>query len=73
MHIRELKSIVLDEVVQRREEGYDTREVEEWLSRVKEPSTSDLERVLRDLEVCPLTSDFPYVEPLDFAGIVAER
>lgn len=73
LHIRELKSIVLDEVVQRREEGYDTREVEEWLSRVKEPSTSDLERVLRGLEVCPLRSDFPYVEPLDFDGIVAER
>lgn len=73
LHFRELKNIVLDEIVQRREEGYDTKKVEEWLSRVKEPSMSDLERALRDLETCPLRSDFQYVEPSDFNSIVAER
>jgi len=73
LRLEEFKRIVFDEVVQRREEGYDTRDVEEKLSRIREPSISDLNNVLRDLENCPLKADFPYVEPSDLDSIITER
>jgi len=73
LRLEEFKRIVFDEVVQKREEGYDTRDVEEKLSRIREPSISDLNNILRDLENCPLKADFPYVEPSDLNSIIAER
>jgi ADP-ribosylglycohydrolase len=71
--IEEIKQIVRDEVIQRKEEGYDVTEVEEELSRVKVRTISELKSFLEALERCGLRPDFPYKEPSDLSEIVAER
>lgn len=66
MRIEELEQIVKDEIRQRREEGYDTAEIEKR-------AELELKKILELLDKIPLRSDFPYKEPSDLQEIIAER
>ncbi|MEM3479476.1 MAG: ADP-ribosylglycohydrolase family protein [Candidatus Bathyarchaeia archaeon] len=73
MRVEDFRQIVRDEMVQRREEGCDVTGVEEKASRIEDITLSELKALLEALEVCPLKPDFPYREPSDLPGIMAER
>ncbi|MFQ6095217.1 MAG: ADP-ribosylglycohydrolase family protein [Candidatus Bathyarchaeia archaeon] len=73
MSIRELRQLVKDEIVQRREEGYDVAEVERRFSESEKKNIAELEGFLKDLETCMLRPDFHYEEPSDLNGIKAGR
>lgn len=73
MQIEELRIIVKDEIVQRKEEGYDVTEVEKKALGIESMALSELKALLEDLERCPFRQDFPYKEPSDLPGIIAER
>ncbi len=73
MRIEDLKQIVKDEIVQRREEGYDVAEVEERFLRIEDATLSELQGFLEALDECPLRSDFMYKEPSGLSEIIAER
>ncbi|MDH5440846.1 MAG: ADP-ribosylglycohydrolase family protein [Candidatus Bathyarchaeota archaeon] len=71
--LEELKRLLDDEIVQRKEEGYDVAEVERRLSESDRKNTVELEGFWKELEGCHLRPDFHYNEPPDLKGIEAER
>ncbi|MEM1581702.1 MAG: ADP-ribosylglycohydrolase family protein [Candidatus Bathyarchaeia archaeon] len=73
MRIEDLKQIVKDEIIQKREEGYDVAEVEERLQRIESATLPELKDFLEVLDRCPLRSDFMYKEPSDLSEIINER
>jgi ADP-ribosylglycohydrolase len=73
MRVKDLEQIVRDEIVQRKEEGYDIADAEERFTRTKEKSISELKEILRILENSAFRSDFPYREPSNLEEIRAER
>ncbi len=73
MEIGKLEQIVKDEIVQRKEEGYDVEEIEKRFIEMKEKSISELEEILRALEKSTIRRDFPYKEPLSLEEIKAEQ
>jgi len=73
MHdVLDLRDILADELLQRRESGYDVDDLE---GSVKEAtsngSSAERERVLDELEHRPLRQDWDYDEPSDWDGIQA--
>ena len=68
-----LTRLLDDEIVQRREEGYDVAEVERRLSKSDRKNITELEGFWKELEGCHLKPDFHYNEPSDLEGIKAER
>ena len=73
MHdVLDLRDILADELLQRRESGYDVDDLE---GAVKEAtsngSPAERERVLDELEHRPLRQDWHYDEPSDWQGIQA--
>jgi len=74
MRIEELEKIVKDEITQRREEGYETAELEKEFLKIRKKTVSEVEeKILELLEKIPFKEDFPYKEPSDLPGIIAER
>jgi ADP-ribosylglycohydrolase len=71
--VENLKQMVKDEIMQRKEEGYDVKEVEEKFSRIEIKTMVDLRNFLEALERCPFRSDFTYKEPSSLSEIVSER
>ncbi len=69
----ELEQLVIDEITQRREEGYDVNEIEGGFLERKKLSVQELEGFLKILEKSALRSDFHYKEPSDLQEIKAER
>ena len=73
MHdVLDLRDILADELLQRRESGFDVEDLE---TAVKEAnsngSDAERERVLEELEHRPLRADWTYEEPSDWDGILA--
>ncbi len=73
MRIEELRGMVRDELIQRKEEGYEVAEVEEKLSKIEIRTMGDLRSLFEDIDRCAFKSDFPYKEPSSLSEIVAER
>jgi len=73
MRVEDFRQVIMDEIVQRKEEGYDVTEIEEKASRIESMNLSELKALLEALERCPLKPDFPYREPSNLPNIVAER
>jgi len=73
MRIEDPKQLVKDELIQRKEEGYDVEEVKEKFSRIEIKTMADLRNFLEALEECPFRPDFPYKEPSSLLEIVGER
>lgn len=71
--LKELKQLLNDEIVQRREEGCNITEVERRLSESDQRNVTELEGFLKELEGCRLKPDFHYNEPSDLERIKAER
>lgn len=66
-----LKQLVKEEIIQRREEGCDVAGFEERLEAASTECT--LMAVYNDLQKLRIRADFPYVEPSHLAGIRAAR
>jgi len=73
LRIEELRGMVRDELIQRKEEGYEVAEVEEKLSKIEIRTMGDLRSLFEDIDRCAFKSDFPYKEPSSLSEIVAER
>lgn len=73
MRIDEIKQIVKDEMIQKKEEGYDVADIEERFLKTEIKTESELKEFFNSLEKCPPRSDFPYKEPSDLQEIVSER
>jgi ADP-ribosylglycohydrolase len=73
MRIEEIKQIVRDEIIQKKEEGYDVTDIEKEFLKTEIKTETELKIFLDALERCPFKSDFPYKEPSDLQDIVAER
>ncbi len=73
MRIEELRGMARDELIQRKEEGYEVAEVEEKLSKIEIRTMGDLRSLFEDIDRCAFKSDFPYKEPSSLSEIVAER
>lgn len=68
-----LEQIVKDEIVQRKEEGYDIEEIEKRFIEMKEKSVYELKEILEALEKSTIKHDYPYKEPSNLEEIRAER
>ena len=70
-----LKEILLQELVQLREEGRDPGKLAEDVGDCDEESLTPerFESLYAELTSSPVRSEYPYVEPSDLAGIRAER
>lgn len=64
--------MIRDELIQRREEGYDVTDLEEKLKEPARKTQSELYRILKELEECPRLPDFPYREPSEISEIKRE-
>jgi ADP-ribosylglycohydrolase len=73
LRIEELRGMARDELIQRKEEGYEVAEVEEKLSKIEIRTMGDLRSLFEDIDRCAFKSDFPYKEPSSLSEIVAER
>jgi ADP-ribosylglycohydrolase len=73
VQIKELEQLVKDEIIQRKEEGYEIAEIEDRFIKTKEKTVSELEEFLKVLEKSTPKSDFPYKEPSNLEEIKAER
>lgn len=69
--LEELEQLVRDEIIERKQAGYDTAAVEAEFARMEEKSVPALERLFGDLERCPMQDDYPYQEPSDLDQIKA--
>jgi ADP-ribosylglycohydrolase len=68
----DMAEILTDELVQRRESGYDVSGVEELVEdALRSSSALEMERAFEALEATELRSDWPYVEPSAFDDIHA--
>jgi ADP-ribosylglycohydrolase len=69
-----LKRLLGEEIIQRREEGYDVTEIEKrFRSSMEEASFEEFCGLLAALEKCELRPGFPYTEPSDLPTIRDER
>jgi len=73
MRIEEIKQIVRDEIIQKKEEGYDVTDIEKEFLKTEIKTETELKNFLDALERCPFKSDFPYKEPSDLQDMAAER
>jgi ADP-ribosylglycohydrolase len=73
MHdVLDLRDILADELLQRRESGYEVDDLAGAVERATvDGSGTDRERLLEELERRPLRSDWSYEEPSDWSGIQA--
>lgn len=73
-YFRTLTDVILkNEIVQRREEGYDVSGVENQLNGDQPLTTDEVEGLHRQIEALPAPVNFPYHEPSDLEGIRAAR
>ncbi len=72
MQISELEQLVKDEIVQRKDEGYEVEEIEKRFLRTEKKTISELSEFMRALEGSAPKLDFPYREPSELAKIRAE-
>jgi len=72
VQIKDLEQIVKDEIVQRKEEGYDVAEIEKRFLKTEKRSVSQLNRFLKALENSLPRPDFVYREPSELQEIKAE-
>jgi ADP-ribosylglycohydrolase len=73
VQVEDFKQLAIDELTQRKEEGYDVKVAEEEFSRIEIKTMDDLRSFIAVLERCPFRSDFPYKEPSSLSEIVSER
>jgi len=73
VQIKELEQIVKDEIVQRKEEGYDVAEIEKRFLKTEKRSVSQLNRFSKALENSLPRPDFVYREPSELQEIKAQR
>lgn len=74
VRLEDLKRLLSEEIIQRREEGYDATEIEKrFRSRIGEASFEELCGLMAALETCKLRPGFPYTEPSDLPTIRDER
>jgi ADP-ribosylglycohydrolase len=68
----ELEQLVKDEIVQRKEEGYNVAEIEGSFRKAEDKNAPELYGFLRALENSSTKSSFPYREPSELEEIWAE-
>lgn len=73
MRREELEKLILDEIRQREEEGYDVSEVRVSLAELRREDASRLEMMMDRLSRLKMKPGCPYKEPSDLAGIRKER
>jgi len=73
VQLKELEQIVKDEIVQRKEEGYDVKEIEDRFLKAEERSAPVLNRFWKALEKSIPKPDFAYKEPSELHEIKADR
>jgi ADP-ribosylglycohydrolase len=71
-NVLDLRDILSDELLQRRESGYDVDDLESAVQQATlDGSDAQRERLITELEQRPLRSDWTYEEPSDWSGIQA--
>jgi len=73
VQVGELELLVRDEIVQRKEEGYDVAEIEKRFLRTKKKTVSKLNEFWKALESSRRKRSFPYKEPSELEKIRAAR
>jgi len=73
VQIGELEQLVRDEIVQRKEEGYDVAVIEKRFLRTKKKTASRLNEFWKALESSRRKREFPYKEPSELEKIRVER
>jgi ADP-ribosylglycohydrolase len=73
MKYEDLKQLVKDEIVQRKEEGCNVTKAQKALSKNKSKAPSKLKTIMTNLSKLTPMPDFPYKEPSLLAEIKAER
>jgi ADP-ribosylglycohydrolase len=73
MKYEDLKQLVKDEIVQRKEEGCNVTKAQEALSKIKGKDSSKIKAIMTDLSNLTPMLDFPYKEPSRLAEIKVER
>lgn len=68
----ELKKIIKDEIIQKREEGYDTEDIERRIKDLNGISSQEYYQIYNDLENCPKLEGYEYFEPTGYSEIVNE-
>ncbi len=73
LRLEELRELLLQEVIERYEEGVDL-DVGEWQASIRRAKdASELAGIYRRLQSLPIRRGFAYREPSDLEGIMAER
>jgi hypothetical protein len=67
------KTLLLFELYQREEEGYNVAEARKAFKNITRKNKSNLEAIFKNVSRLSSRTDFPYAEPSDLEGIRAER